>query len=292
MSLSKKDVWAELRVALDTLENPPKDTHNRLSDAVEGEIRTMYEDEESAAKFFFYLELQNAHSRSEMRNDTANSHEAIEKGLKAILLDSGLSEKQVRSRSHNLDLLLEDVKQHNPTAFDELERCFNGLVQRQRRIIFLSSNTNIVDYFRKHGKEVTFVANRYESIEGDKGVSRGMIPLIYREIIRALMSLVVGGTPKDIDSRIEEETRKAILVESGLDPTWDAENWLIQGPIRPRLEVIENLTNNTVLRAAVRRCARESKDSSIRFWAMRLRREYVVSRREARAERRIGYNPV
>ena len=54
------------------------------------------------------------------------------------------------------------------------------------------------------------------------------------------------------------------------------------------LEVIENLENNRVLYAAVRGCARESKDSAIRVWAEKLRRNRIAAKRKARTERRVG----
>ena len=167
------------------------------------------------------------------------------------------------------------------TAFNELERCFDSTIQYLESVTTIQHNTNIVDYFRKHGKAEVFVANRYASIEGRNNTDGGMIGRVYREIIRALLSLIFGWTPKDIDSRIEEEAKKAISVESKLDPAWDAAEWLIRGPVRPRLEVIENLKNNKVLYAAVRRCARESKDSGIQYWAERLRRNRIASKRKA-----------
>jgi hypothetical protein len=231
--------------------------------------------------------LSIAYSKARVRADTRNAHEAIEKGLKAILIDGGLPEDRVRSRGHALHRLLADVQQHNPTAFNELERCFDSTIQYLESVTTIQHNTNIVDYFRKHGKAEIFVANRYASIEGDN-TDGGMIGRVYREIMRALLSLIFGWTPKDIDSRIEEEAKKAILAESKLDAAWDAAEWLTRGPVRPRLEVIENLNDNKVLRAAVRRCARESQDSGIQYWAETLRRNHIVVRRKARAEHRVG----
>lgn len=278
MSLNKEDVWADLRYALDELDRPSRDIHSRLTDAADLDAQS--EDE------FYKRLLQTgllsiAYSKARLRADTRNAHEAIEKGLKAILLDGRLSEKQVRSRGHKLHELLEDIKQHKPTAFNELERCFDSTIQYLESVTTIQHNTNIVDYFRKHGKAEIFKENRYESIEGRKNTDGGMIGYVYREIIRALLSLIFGRTPKDINSRIEEEARKAILDESKLDPAWDAAEWLIRGPVRPRLEVIENLENNKVLRAAVRRCARESKDSGIQYWAKRLRRKRIAAKRKA-----------
>ena len=284
MPLNKEDVWADLRYALDELDRPSRDIHSRLTDAANLDAQS--EDEFSKRLLQIGL-LSTAYSKARIRADTRNAHEAIEKGLKAILIDGGLSEDQVRSRGHKLHRLLADVQQHNPTAFNELERCFDSTIQYLESVTTIQHNTNIVDYFRKHGKAEIFIANRYASIEGNNN-KYGMIHLVYCEIIHVLLSLIFGWTPKDIDSRIEEEARKAILAESNLDPAWDAAEWLIRGPVRPRLEVIENLENNKVLLAAVRRCARESKDSRIQYWAERLRRNRIAAKRKARAEHRVG----
>ena len=285
MSLNKEDVWADLRYALDELERPPRNIHSRLTDAANL-------DAQSEDEFFKRLLqiglLSTAYSKAKLRADARNAHEAIEKGLKAILIDGGLSENRVRSHGHKLHRLLADVQQHNPTAFNELERCFDITIQYLERVTTIQHNTNIVDYFRKHGKAEIFIENRYESIEGRKNTDGGMIVIVYCEIIRALLSLIFGGTPKDIDYRIEEEARKAISAESKLDPAWDAAEWLIRGPVRPRLEIIENLKNNKVLYAAVRRCARESKDSGIQYWAKSLRHNRIAAKRKARAEHRVG----
>ena len=133
-----------------------------------------------------------------------------------------------------------------------------------------------------------FVASRYASIEDANNTAWGMMGLVYLEIIHALLSLIFGWTPKDIDHRIEGEARRAILAESDRDPTWDAEEWVNREPVRTRLEVIEKAKNNKMLRAALRRCAKESKDAGIRGWAAKLRRDHVLARRRARPARRVG----
>ena len=280
MSLNKEDVWADLRYALDELDRPSRDIHSRLTDAADLDAQS---EDEFYKRLLQIGLLSIAYSKAKARADVRNAHEAIEKGLKAILIDSGQP-----AHGHELHQLLEAVRQHNRTAFDELKRCFDSTIQYLESVTPLKHNTKIVDYFQKHGKAEIFVENRYESIEGKKGTDGGMIGFVYREIIRALLSLIFGWTPKDIGSRIEEEARKAILAESKLDPAWDAAEWLIREPVRPRLEVIENLENNKVLRAAVRRCARESKDSGIQYWAERLRRNRIAAKRKARAEHRVG----
>ena len=285
MSLKKEDVWADLRYALDELERPSLDIHSRLTNAANLDAQSYNEFIERLTQIGL---LSVAYSKARIRADTRNAHEAIEKGLKAILIDSDLSESCVRSLGHELHRMLADIKRYNTTAFNELERCFDSTIQYLESVTTIQHNTNIVDYFQEYGKAEIFVANRYASIESGNNTDGGMIVLIYCEIIRALLSLIFGWTPKDIGSRIEEEVRKAILAESELDPAWDAAEWLIRGPVRPRLEVIENLKDNKVLRAAVRRCARESKDSGIQFWAKGLRRNRIAAIRKARAEHRVG----
>ena len=187
--MNKNDVWGDLMYALDELERPSLGTYDRIPD----------------------IFLNSAYHKAEMRAKAKNAHEAIEKGLKAILLDSGWTLKTI----HELDQLLGDVQQYNPTAFNELERCFNSAIQYLESVTskqYVSSwynNMGIIAYFQKHGTKEIFLDNRYESIDGIKNPDRGMIGWIYREIVRALLSLIFGRTPKDVNSRIEEEARKA-----------------------------------------------------------------------------------
>ena len=285
MSLNKEDVWADLMYALDELNRVPRGIHSRLTDATN--LDAQPEDEFSNRLLLIGL-LSIAYSKAKTRADTRNAHEAIEKGLKAILIVGGLREKQVRSRGHELHRLLADVQRHHPAAFTELERCFDSIIQCLESVTPFQHNTNILDYFRKHGKAEIFVASRYESIEGANKTDGGMIGLVYIDIIRALSSLILGLTPKDINCRIEEEARKAILAESKRDPAWDAAEWLKRGPVRPRLEVIDNLKNNKVLRAALRRCAKRSEDRGIQYWAETLRHNRLAARRKARSAHRVG----
>lgn len=281
----KKDVWADLIYVLDELERSPHDfdIHDRLTDAADLDEQSF---EEFNLRLLLIAEFSAAYRKAKARADVKNAHEAIEKGLKAILRDSGLSESWVRSRRHKLHPLLLDVQQHNPVAFGELERCFDSAIRYLEAVTTIQHTTNIVDYFQEYGEAEIFETHRYASIEGDKG-KYGMIGFIYQEMIRALLSLIFGWTPRDIDSRIEEAAKKAILAESGLDPVWDAAGWINQGPVRPRLEAVGGL-NSKVLLAAVRRSARESKSSGVRFWAQTLRRNRIAARRKARAGRRIA----
>ena len=288
MSLTKEDVWADLVYALDQLERLPErkphDIHSRLTDVADLDAQSY---EEFNNRLLLIGTLSSAYSKASLRADTKNAHEAVEKGLKAILIDRGLSEGHVRSRGHELHRLLADVQQHNPTAFYELERCFNSTIQYLESVTTIRRNTNIVDYFQEHGKAKVFEVSRYESLEGRDNDAWGMIGLVYREIIRALISLLLGQTPRDVDSRIEKEARKAILAASKLDPSWDAAEWVDRGPVRPRLEDIESL-NNKVLYAAVRRCERDSRSGAIRHWARKIRRNHTTAKKEARAEHRVG----
>ena len=114
----------------------------------------------------------------------------------------------------------------------------------------------------------------------------GMIGHVYIEIIHALSFFIFGWIPKDIDCRIEEAARNAILAESNRHPAWDAGEWVNRGPVRPRLEVFEEVKNNRVLRGAVRRCAREAKDKGVKYWAKMLR--HNTSPREEECDLRAG----
>lgn len=285
MSLKTEDIWADLRYALDELNRPPRDIHGRLTDAANLDAQP---DDEFHDRLLQIGLLSIAYSKAKMRADTRNAHEAIEKGLKAILIDSGLPEEHMRSRGHQLHRLLADVKRHSPIAFNELERCFDSTIEYLESVTTIRYNTNILEYFRKHGKAEIFIASRYASIEDANSTAEGMIGRVYMEIIHALLALIFGWTPRDINYRIEEAAKEAILAESNRDPAWDVEGWLNRGPVRPRLEVIENLKNNRVLRAALRRCARESKDGGVRFWAEKRRRDHVAARKRARAAHRVG----
>ena len=288
-SLSKEGVWADLRYALDELERPTSSSP-RGSDGLLGTFGLKVEfGNEIFQEFFASRPPHLAYIRAQSRAEARNAHEAIEKGLKAILLDSGLSVKHTRGLRHELHLLLEDVQQHNPKAFEELERCFDSTIQFLEYVTTIRYNTDIIAYFQEHGREEIFVAQRYESLEGRNDVTFGAIPFIYHELIRALIALIFGRTPRDICSRIEEEANQAVLAESGRDPTWDATAWVGEGLVRPRMEAIERL-DNRVLLAAVRRCARESEDRGVRQWAKAIRSNRLGAIRKARVERQAGQN--
>ena len=282
MSIDKAGLWADLTYALDEL-----DRHGRFTSVLDYPDASEL-DAQSVDEFHERLRQLGRpaieYFKAKARADTRNAHEAIEKGLKAILIDGGLSESQVRSRGHELHRLLSDVQQYNPAAFSELERCFDSTIQYLERVTSLRYNTSIVDYFLEHGKAEVFVAKRYESIEGRRDTYEGMIGLVYREIIRALSLLIFGWSPLDIGSRIEEEAKKAVMAEGKKYPDWNVSEWLTLGPVRPRLEIIENLRANKALRAAVRRCARESENTVIRYWAERLRHDLIAATRKARTE--------
>lgn len=281
MSLDKKDIWADLRYALDELDRPPLRIHDRLTDAANLDAQP---EREFFKRLYLIGELSSAYSMAKARADTRNAHEAIEKGLKAILLDSGLPVTQMRSYGHRLYEILEDVQKYNPKSFEELERCFNSAIHYLEIVTNIRHMTNIIDYMRENGKSEVFVANRYESIQGRIDVGGGRIGLLHYEVIRALLSLVCGWTPRDIDYRIETTVRREILTMSKLDPAWDAREWLNRGPARPRLEAIDSPKENKVLRAAVRKCARETKDSGVRNWANWLRHQLIAARREDRPQ--------
>lgn len=285
MSLSKEDVWADLKYALDKLQEPSvgiRGGYDLLDDVTSLDAQSR---DEHYRRLHQIGMRPSTHMGGQSRARERDAHEAIEKGLKAVLIDSGMPRGEVRSRGHDLPQLLLDVQQYNPVAFGELERCFDSAVWFVGRVNTGVLGTSIADYLQECGKHEIFISNRYASIEGNKKPS-GMIRFLHCEIIRAISLLVFGWTPKDVSSRIEEEATEAIRAGSVLAPTWDVEEWLSLGPVRPRLEVEENLKNKVLL-AAVRRCARESKDNMVRYWADELRRERVAPRMEAKRQRKI-----
>ena len=156
MSLDKDDVWADLRYVLDELDRPPRDIHRRLTDAANLDAQS---ENEFYKRLLQIGLLSIAYSKAKVRADTRNAHEAIEKGLKAILIDTGLSEEHVRSRGHELHRLLADVQQHNPTAFNELERCFDSSIQYLESVTGIRHNTNILDYFEKTWQSQSICGN-------------------------------------------------------------------------------------------------------------------------------------
>ena len=277
MAVNKDDVWADLRYGLDELERPRRDAHVRLmadADNLDENGRTeLYNRLE--VSFDYFLVYDRAIARAQARI----AHEAIEKGLKAILLDAGWK----NTNSHDLRELLEDVQQLNPQTFGEIERCYESTIRHLKFITGIQRNSSIIDYFRENGNRQAFIENRYASIDGGDIIG-GMIVLIYMEVMRALLWLLFDWTPADIESRVERAARKAVLTESGRDAEWDADGWLGQGSVKPRLEAIENQADNRVLRAAVRRCAKDSKDHAVRGWAKRIRTnrrmDLLATRRE------------
>ena len=145
MALNRRDVWGDLVYALDELERPALDIHSRLRDAADLDAQSEYE---ALSRLFQIGLLSIAYPRARDRADTRNAHEAIEKGLKAILIDQGRSSEKVKCRGHHLHLLLADIQQNGPAAFSELERCFNITMGFLERVTLFQQNTNIVDCFR------------------------------------------------------------------------------------------------------------------------------------------------
>ena len=280
MAVNKEDVWADLRYALDELERPSSDVHIRLM------ADTEYLDERDKREFFNRLVVSFGmrslvYSKAIARAEARIAHEAIEKGLKAILIDEGWTNTYV----HDLHKLLDDVQRYSPESFREIERCFDSTIRYLAFVTGIQRSSNILDYFCENGNKKTYIANRYASIDGNNTIG-GMIGLIYMEIIRALLWLLFDWTPIDIESRIEEAARRAVLAESGRDAAWDAEEWLDQGPVRPRLEVIKNLDNSRVLRAALRSCEKKSNDIRVQSWAERIKRNRIAAKQKERSERR------
>ena len=268
--MNKEDVYADLMYAYNELIRQPSD----ITDVTSHEVEFIRRFPNSIVPY------SSIYWRAESRAKIRTAHEAIEKGLKAILLDSGLTKVRKGRDGHELHLLLMDVQQHNSMAFNELERCFDGTIRYLESVTSLKHNTDIVSYFQANFRAGVFVEARYSSIDGPTGNhGSGMIFCISFEMILVLVSLIAGFTYQDIGSRIEEEVKEAIIIKSKLDPKWDTDSWLSKGPVLARLEILEDLRDNKVLRAAVRRCANLSKDPRVKFWAERRIRELALERK-------------
>lgn len=298
-TLNIDDVWADLRVALDWISRDTRNIYKDLTNAARA--APVKSEDEAMTRIYESAMLSGAYRRAEARLQVITAHHAIEKGLKAILLSSGLAEKHIRSRRHDLFLLLEDVKTRDATAFNSLERCFDNATQCLRRIWGPRApqhyeDMNILDHFEENGREDTFVTGRYASLEGGDNFSLVVYLLLHQEMILALSLIVLGIPPKDIDSRIENEASNAVTsawirrwtMTRGREPEWDVGEWLKQDLVYPRLESIQELVNDKVLRAAVRECAKETGDPFVQLWASQLRRKQVSARKAARNVQQSG----
>jgi len=269
-------VWADLQFALDKLLEPVPDTYMSLLRLANLDIQF---GDGLFSKFFLTQVPSTFYLNAKFNSDMRISHEAIEIGLKAILLDRGFTIDKVRNHGHNIPRLLEDVKKHNPKAFNDLERCFDSTIRYLKGSTGIQRNTIILEYFQKYGTTKVFVRRRYESIDSTNELDRGWITLFQIEMIRALLALIFERTPKDIVSRIEEEVTDTIRSEKQRDLTWDAEEWISQGSIFERLQDVESLRGNKVLRAVVRRCAKRSECKQTELWANRIRRGLMAARK-------------
>ena len=159
-----------------------------------------------------------------------------------------------------------------------IELYFHSAVQ------FCENNTGrrysweVIEYLGTHFNRKTYSANKYGSIESEDVTPGDGIPIVTTEVMRGLIIAVLGLPARDVYVRIEEEAIKAIRAERRLSPAWDADCWIEQGAVRPRLEAIEEVESNKVLRAAIRRCHREGVDSTVRHWAMWIREKRVRAR--------------
>lgn len=280
MKTDKLEVWADLKNALDTSDREPSDVlHNGLmaqADAMT--VQTEGDLKEFADVLMVDVMTLHAQSRSKSRMDVVLAHEAMENGMKSLLIDHGVSQHDYRG--HNLALTLKQVQKHDPGAFRVIQLYFDNAVKLCEELTGRVYIRDIFEYFKESFNEDTYKTSKYGSIE-DGNNTGGGIGLVTNEVIRALIVIVLDLPAREVYSRIEEEATKALLAVNVSDPAWDAEAWIEQGPVRPRLEVVENLGKTKALRAAVRKCHKETKDSTIRYWAMKIGDTHVGRRMRA-----------
>ena len=189
----RAEVWGELMYVFDDLGRRDFDIIPRLNKAADKDSPPF---EEFMNRFIQTGTLGDGYYKAKRRADARNAHEAIEKGLKALLLDAGMSMGGVRRRGHELYRLLVDVQRHSQDSYKELERSFDYALQRVELATGSRPNVTMIDYFRENGTKDVFLARRYGSLEDDTGVGGGEIFSVNREIIRALSFLVIGKTPR------------------------------------------------------------------------------------------------
>lgn len=95
IQFDKLQVWADLKNAITVRdERPSRSLHNSLM-ARADEMKVQTEDEFKDFMDILQLDAEASHAqrRSKSRSDAVIAHEAIENGLKALLIDSGVPKR-------------------------------------------------------------------------------------------------------------------------------------------------------------------------------------------------------
>ena len=205
------------------------------------------------------------------RSQGSNTHFAKEIGLKAMLNYAGVLERD--RRGHDLHELLGKLRQKNPSAFNDIDRCFEkGVRLCEQTTGHKRLHLDIFSEFNAHYNHDAYLANKYWSIEEGSEI-RGSIPIVAMEVIRALLAIMREEVPNDVDTRIETEATHAVISANALQPeAWV--NWLSihENRVKLSLENTDDSNRNKAIRRALRICQKESSDIAIQWWARHFRR--------------------
>ena len=190
----------------------------------------------------------------QLTNRIPIAHLAIERGLKALIVEAGRSVEHI----HGLNKLHRELKECDQDSADFLAEAFQDAVS------FFGYNFNakgygqfrsLDDYLSRVGTEKAFELLRYWAI-GETGKGESPIPLIsppvHRELLSALGRLFFSGSRETVSERVEKKVTRAMFDVSRMmyksDDT-DKEhsvlwyrNWLL----------MEHPTHRSALESAVR----------------------------------------
>lgn len=206
-----------------------------------------------------YRDLVPEANMVQLTNRAPIAHLAIERGLKAIIGESGGNAK----RKHDLNELYRELSQCNPVASDYLDQSFDDAVT------FFGYNINdkgfkqfrsLDDYLSKVGTAKSFNALRYWAIE-EAGQGANPIPFIsspiHRELLSALWMLFLPSRRETVSDRVESAVSYAMFegraISYGPDDTGKEEmvhsymNWLYKDHATCRSALKEAVNRNLSL---------------------------------------------
>ncbi|MXX93297.1 MAG: hypothetical protein F4Y63_07620 [Chloroflexi bacterium] len=227
----------------------------------------------------------------QLTNRVPIAHLAIERGLKALIADSGAEQEN----THSLHKLYRDLKSCDDESATFLELAFDDAVD------FFGYNVNaeglrhfrsLKEYLSKTGHANAFNALRYWAI-GDNPKGEDPIPYIsppiHRELLCALASLIGAGRNTTVSQRVEQELHHTMFrskdmwyASDDLDKKQSIDkylNWLfnmhktrrsaLEEAVALELDVIDDEFMRRTLKA-VHEELKQSNDPAVRYLIRRL----------------------
>lgn len=189
----------------------------------------------------------------QLTNRVPIAHLAIERGLKALIADSGAK----REDTHSLQKLYRDLQECDEASATFLNLAFSDAVD------FFEYNTNVKGlrhfrsldaYLSRTGHANAFNALRYWAIgENPKGEDPipYISPPIHRELLCALASLIGVGRNTTVSQRVENQLQQAMF--HARDMWWTSDDLPKKQSIRVYLNWLfnEHKTQRSALQEAV-----------------------------------------